>query len=150
MRRSLTRTMLMDLPPHLPRRVCGAVRRSDRKIPGSAWLRVALRWSRFATAPPRPPCAGGCRRRRCGCGWWWIELRKFRHFPGQFVQLIYQLSIFRQGECNFRIWFAQQPFEPVQVGGGRGAPGGCGRRRFGLDLWTCAIQRTMRRRGTAV
>ena len=128
MRRSLTRTMLMDLPPHLPRRVCGAVRRSDRKIPGSAWLRVALRWSRFATVPPRPPCAGGCRRRRCGCGWWWIELRKFRHFPGQFVQLIYQFSILRQGECNFRIWFAQQTFEPVQVGGGR-------RRRFSLDLW---------------
>ena len=42
----------MDLPPHLPRRVCGAVRRSDRKIPGSAgcgWLCVghALRLRRL-------------------------------------------------------------------------------------------------------
>jgi len=53
-------------------------------------------------------------------GWWWIELRKFWHFPGQVVQLIYQLSIFPQGECHSRIWFAQQTFEPVQVGGGRG------------------------------
>ena len=59
MRRSLTETMLMDLPPHLPRRVCSAVRRSDRKMPGSAGLRVALRWSRFATVPPRPGCAWG-------------------------------------------------------------------------------------------
>jgi hypothetical protein len=54
-----------------------------------------------------------------------LNCANFRHFPGQFVQLIYQLSIFRQGECHFRIWFAQQTFEPVQVGGGRrGRPRG--------------------------
>jgi len=134
MRRSLTRTMLMDLPPHLPRRVCG-------------WLCVghASRLCRLGLH-----ALGGWRRRRCGCGWWWVELRKFRHFPGYFEQLIYQLSIFRQGECNFRIWFAQQPFEPVQFGGGRRErPRGLREealRPWRLDLCHSAI---MRRRGTA-
>ena len=49
----------MELPSLLARRVFGAVRKYDRKTPGLAWLRVALRWSRFATVPPWPPCAGG-------------------------------------------------------------------------------------------
>ncbi len=89
-------------------RACDAGRRLDRKDP---W------WARLAPLSPRPlslrsPWGEVARVPAAGfrCGRWWGKLREFWHFPGQLMQLIYQLRIFGQGEHDFRIGFAQQAF----------------------------------------